>query len=72
MDVRWDDGIFLGIREESNELIVGTDKGVIKVATYRRRPEEDRWKIEELEAVRGLPWEPVPGREGIETSQKSG
>ena len=58
------------MREESNELIVGTNEGVIKVATFRRRPEEDRWKKEELEEVRGLPWEPIPGREGIEIKSK--
>ena len=29
LGTRWKDGIFLGIREESNELIVSTNEGVI-------------------------------------------
>ena len=34
---RWASGVFLGIREESGEIIVGTDQGVIKSRTFRRK-----------------------------------
>ena len=43
-----------------------TNAGAIKVRAYRRRPEEDRSSQEEFAAVEELPWEPVPGRSGIE------
>ena len=64
---RWDNGIWLGIRDESNEIFVGTPQGVLKVRTIRRRADkEGRWNWEQFEAMRGVPWEPIPGREGIE------
>ena len=30
-ECRWEDGVFLGIRDESGEYIVGTPEGAIKV-----------------------------------------
>ena len=30
----WENGIFLRIREESGELIMGNDRGVLKVNTF--------------------------------------
>ena len=38
--------------------------------SFRRRPEEQRWNKEEFEKMQGLPWEPVPGRKGIEIKSK--
>ena len=34
-DSRWDDGIWLGIREESGEHIIGTRDGVLKTRSIR-------------------------------------
>ena len=43
-DSRWEDGIWLGIREESGEHIIGTKDGVLKARTIRRRAtKEERW-----------------------------
>ena len=40
---------------------------MIKARTFKRYGrDEDRWCVEKFEAFRGLPWEPVPGRGGIE------
>ena len=50
--------------------MVATEKGVIKVMSYKRRPEEQRWNKEEFEGIKGLPWEPVPGRAGIEIKSR--
>ena len=55
---KWEDGIFAGIREESNELYVMTGEGVIKIRTYLRRSEEERWNREQFDKGRGGPWEP--------------
>ena len=67
MDTRWENGIWLGVRDESGEIIIGTNKGVIKARTFKRYGrDEDRWCWEKFDAFRGVPWEPVPGRGGIE------
>ena len=58
---RWADGVFLGIREESGEIIVGTPEGVLKARTFRRKgSSEERWNRDFLMSVKGIPWEPVP------------
>ena len=35
LDSRWSTGHFLGIRDDSNELLIGTSQGVLKVRTIR-------------------------------------
>ena len=45
---------------------MGTDQGVIKVRTIRRMGNmADRWDKKRLASMKGVPWEPIPGREGI-------
>jgi hypothetical protein len=64
---RWEEGVFLGVREESGEIIVGTKEGVIKARAFRKKgSEKERWSNESVKSVGGIPWEPIPGREGIE------
>ena len=61
LESRWGTGIWLGIREESGEIFIGTQKGVIKVRTVRRKgSDEERWNIKKLSEVRGTPWKPNP------------
>ena len=43
-----------------------TEAGAIKVRGFTRRPQGERWNQEELEMVKGAPWEPIPGRAEIE------
>ena len=40
------DGIFLGMRLRSDEILLGTARGVIKTRTLRRRVEEEQWDPE--------------------------
>ena len=56
------DGIWLGIKGRTGEHIIGTESGVVKAYTVKRRPEEERWSIEEVNKVRGTPGRPIPGR----------
>jgi len=70
LDTRWESGVFAGLRPESGELYVLTDKGALKVRSYNRRPEEERWNQEEFGSVVGTPWEPAPGRGGIEVKSR--
>ena len=66
-DPRWDTGVWLGMRDRTGEYLIGTENGVIKVRTIRRKGmREQQWDPEVMSKMRGVPWEPVPGREGIE------
>ena len=38
---RWEYGIWLGIRDESGEIIVGTPDGVVKARDFKRLPTTD-------------------------------
>ena len=66
-------GVWLGIREESGEYIIGRDKWTVKVRTVKRRgSEEDGWNWDEFIEIQGTPWEPIPGRPGIELTSSIG
>ena len=70
-DTRWSTGIWLGIREESGEVIIGTDEGCIKCRTIRRKSSDaERYNVELFMNMKGVPWEPEPGRPGIEIRTK--
>ena len=54
--VRWVEAVFIGIREETGELIVGTPEGVIKARDFQRYPTNaERWNLEKFDAFRGVP-----------------
>ena len=51
---RWATGILLGIRDESNEVLIGTEEGVIKVRTIRRKgTHEERWNTVQIDRMKG-------------------
>ena len=56
-DNRWEVNVFLGIRSISNEMYVGTNTGIIKCRTIRRKTFDQRWIVDVLTRVRGLPWD---------------
>ena len=58
---RWEEGVFVGIREGPGEIIIGNDR-----AFRRRGYDKERWSTDDVKRVGGVPWEPIPGREGIE------
>ena len=43
LDSLWSDGIFLGYRATSGEVVVGTERGVFRTRTVSRKPMEHRW-----------------------------
>ena len=47
-----------------------TEEGVIKVRSYCRKPEDERWDKAALEKAVGLPWEPIPGRGHIQVKSR--
>jgi hypothetical protein len=58
---RFEYGIYLGVLQSSNELLVATDAGVVKVRTIKRLPDDQRWDAEAVLAIKGTPWAPVDG-----------
>ncbi len=62
---RWHDGIFLGARDKTGEILVGTDHGMVKARDSKRKlAGQGRWNKERALAIIGVPWEPTPGRMG--------
>ena len=55
-DSVWDDGVYLGVRGISGEIIVGTKEGVWKTRTVRRKPVEHRWCQSNVDMIGGVPW----------------
>ncbi len=52
---RWAEGIWLGIREESGEILIGTDEGVVKARTWNKKGmEAERWDIGKLNSLKEL------------------
>ncbi len=49
----WEDGMFLGFRAASGETIVGTTMGAFRARAVQRKPEEQRWGLENM--VGGTP-----------------
>ena len=65
-EVRWQRGIWYGVIDTTGESIIGTKDGVIKVRDVRSMEEAEAWNQQWFNDVRGTPWEPIPGRGGIE------
>ena len=57
VEPRWEDGIFLGVPDRSDELYVGTERGMHKVRTVRRREATERVDLTFLNSVSARPWD---------------
>lgn len=58
-------GIWLGINERTEEVLVGTMKGVVKCRTVSRMSSDKCWDAQLTKQMKGVPWEVVPGKLGI-------
>ena len=52
----WSEGVYLGVKGSSGEIIVGDCSGVWKCRTVQRKPEEERWPSRAADLVVGVPW----------------
>ena len=52
---RWEDGIFLDVSDRSDELHVGTERGMHKVRTFTRREATERVDLTFLNSVSARP-----------------
>ena len=57
VEPRREDGIFLGVSDQSDDLNVGTERGMHKVRTVRRREATERVDLTFLNAVSARPWD---------------
>ena len=58
VEPRWEDGMFLGVFDRSDELFVGTKRGGMhKVRTVRRREATERVDLMFLNSVSPRPWD---------------
>ena len=60
LEVRWRDGIFLGVRETTGEYLIGTSDGVVKARALKEKPPSEQYEWKQMEAMVGLPWQPTP------------
>ena len=58
-------GVWLGITERTEETIIGTSSGALKCRTVSRMTNGQPWNGEIILQLRGLPWEPVPGKQSM-------
>ncbi len=56
-DVRWMDGVWLGIEVKSMESFIGAADGVVKASDFKKKPEERaRWSNDGIDGFNGVPW----------------
>ena len=61
-------GIWLGINECTDGTLIGTEKGAIKCRIVSRLNSGGAWGKGLLSRIKGVPWNPVPGKEDVRTS----
>ena len=70
--VMWDKGTYLGVKGSAGEIIIGTENGVWRTRTVRRRPEEFRWDAAEVDKVKEVPWDRHVDKKGGEVTEPMG
>ena len=65
-EARWQQGIFLGVKDNTTEKIVGNASGVFTVQSIRIKSGEDRYNLEMLRSVTGVPWDPQATRDEVQ------
>ena len=53
---KWEQGIYIGVKVNTSERIVGTRTGIFVVQSVRRKPKSERWNRQLVEDLWGLPW----------------
>ena len=63
LEIMWQDGVFLGVKATTGEMIVGTAEGIFRTRTLRKKPKEDRWDVKHMDMIGGVPWRTRDGDE---------
>ena len=59
---QWTTGVYLGFDMRSMETLIGTNVGVFKCTDFKRKPLQERWSADAINAIQGSPKQPVPGQ----------
>ena len=62
----WEDGLFLGTTQRTNEYVVGTMEGIVRAYAICRRPDGEKWNRELIMSVKGTAEMPMPGGRSTE------
>jgi len=57
------EGVYLGRTHSSGESLIGTPKGVVRARDVYRRTRSERFNVETLKSIVGVPWQMTPNRE---------
>ena len=57
VEAKWHEGIFFGIKDESEIDVVGTPHGAVSARSIRRVPEEDSGDCVLFNSIKRVPWE---------------
>ena len=63
LELKWDEGVFLGYDWRTGEAIIGVDDGIKKAGTIRRVSSDRRWNKDLISKVSSLPWKVEIDRE---------
>ena len=56
---RWSEGHFLGVRNETCELLIGNEEGNVSARDFQRITDPSRrWNAQSLKEMKGKPWQP--------------
>ena len=56
LEPRWGTSVFLGRRDDSDEVITGTSAGTEFGRGLRGKTKEERWDVELFRSIAGTPW----------------
>ena len=64
-EIKWEKGIWLGHARDTNETLIGTKDGTTKAFACKRLPEDERWGVDLLTMMKGIPQRPNPLKPGL-------
>jgi len=67
---RFQEGHYVGTNPRTGELLMMTDRGVIRGTSYQRMTDERRFKVEDFANLKGVPWELKPEGPSQEQQKK--
>lgn len=56
MSVMWEDGVYLGVKGTSGEVMVANEKGIWKTRSVQRKPLDERWDKKSIDMIKFVPW----------------
>ena len=59
-EVRYEEGIWLGLKANSDEPLIGTARGVIRARSVKRKAEGEQWDARAIEEMTGTRERPTP------------